>query len=1265
MKKQKFLILALAGVLFGCQKPELVDPNENGGQPMREVTISAGMLTSETKAALDSETGQFSWQTGDVISVLATDGKYYDFTLAEGDGQWKAEFAGRIPETAEITTVATYPALVADATENSSLTENTLMYSLPDEWTWKKEVTNVPMVAAFEEGADYMSFKQVGGVMRFPVKNMPYNGTFVLTMGSRITGEFPVDITKLGETKMVTEALAEGEVNTLTIHYAAETDGDLVEFNVPVPTGTYTNFDIEVKDKNGVSLFTKHYQLDNVVDRATLLVMKEVELPARGMDAPTVWPYFVDARILLPKVEGVNQYAVYLDGATEPQIMEATDWNAVLSSIVIGGDFAHKSTHTVAVAKVENGKVLTSSKSEAVEFTTGNVMQVKYNTGTRFICAGWDDVAIGVENSITYNEITKKWSLAAKNSSVSDRNMRGYRIQLYADDKTTLLYDEVPFSSQVDFGGGISNSSWLGKIGGQNMLLPTSMSFGWLEPGKTYYFRVQTLAEPVTFTNDEGNEFRCYKDASYEIYSTRGGCAWSELVPMTTDAPHVASANEIFHEGFDDMMFNNDIMNISVAAVPEFVSSASEASKYKNVASAPRYRAWADKLANGTPLKDMKFSEQGFNTMLGVIYHGLTDATTNAANVPVVLNSYAGSLEGWSVTIGTTKLDRTINPGFGTVRLGQSGTAAGKVLMQTPPINSDRLSTETPTRCVVRAKVSAHATDIGDDVSRGVNSVFGIYLYRDGVAINDKNRHQFNLDEDGQIKPEWTENYTWSSSSDYLHYPTWFEVEQEYFLYKGDVIGFEKCNFTVNGIDDYYGGNITIGEVTIEIVPEEVPFEDNGIGTEPDDTDYDVFKLGEFPISYWYTVEPASFTKVDPDTGASYYDYELTKYRHQEMKDAGFNIVNYYGHSIDRSIQENKRIHDICAELDMKFLANVWAQDEATRIQLIKEYFGNSETYVGEHYVDEPGMDKFTDIGRFVDLYNSALPDKEVYINLFPEYANTATQLKGSYEDYINRYLQKIKTKSLSYDFYSLNTKNEFIKTQFYSNLDLVRSKTLAKRMPFWVITQGSQCPGTRYPNEYEQRWSVWANIALGSKGIAYFCYWTPNGGAYDDTPSLIDINGNRTEMYDWVKRINADINTIGKKLLPCHADGAIMTSTTAYPLYDNAGTGRSNYGPVKAVAGNQNLVCGCFRDARKSEAGEGYKGYKNLVVSMIPNRSVEAYLTLDPAVGQMTVTHNNTSAVVQVTNTLNTTVGDITVKFDGSTLSLGIPNGEAVLLEY
>ena len=57
------------------------------------------MASDETKAALNSETGAFSWQSGDVISVLATDGKFYDFTLSEGNGEQTAEFVGRIPIT--------------------------------------------------------------------------------------------------------------------------------------------------------------------------------------------------------------------------------------------------------------------------------------------------------------------------------------------------------------------------------------------------------------------------------------------------------------------------------------------------------------------------------------------------------------------------------------------------------------------------------------------------------------------------------------------------------------------------------------------------------------------------------------------------------------------------------------------------------------------------------------------------------------------------------------------------------------------------------------------------------------------------------------------------------------------------------------------------------------------------------------------------------------------------------------------------------------
>ena len=1214
---------------------------------MKQVTISTSMDSPSTRASLDSETGAFSWQSGDLISVLATDGNFYDFILESGVGNYEAEFVGSIPENAYITTVATYPRIVSNGSANTVLVGSTLSYNLPATWTYAKDVSNVPMVAAFSENATHMAFKQVGGVMRFPVKNMPTEAKFIITMEDKtITGAFPVDINNLGTSAMT----AGSSASELVINYSSEIDGAYAEFNVPVPTGTYNNFTLTIKDANDKVLFTKEYTSDiNKVERATLLNMKEITLPERPMTIAEVWPFFVDARVVFSKVEGVTDYAFYVDGSETPVILTAEELNNGMYGGLIGGKFAHNSTHTVAIAKVVNGTPAKDYISETVEFTTGRIMQMTYNTGTKFICAGWDDVAIGIENSTVYNEVTKKWSLVPVNDEVNGRNVRGYRVQLYAEDKTTLLYDEVPFSGQVDYGGAISSSSWIGKIGGQNVLLPTALSFGWLEPGKKYYFRVQTLAEPVTFNSPETGYFKPNGEG-VTLSSPRGGCGWSEFVEMTTDAAHVASENEILFEGFDDMMYNSDIMNVASAAIPQVLSDAS--SEYASRKSAALYKAWVE-----LPFEQRKFSEQGFNTMLGAYYLGLTDDKYTNNSTLRYLNAYAGSLEGWSILSGGSD-KRTVNPNFGSVRLGQSGTSAGKIALRTAPIMSDKLSETNPTKCIITVKVSAHAT-----TEQNVNAVLGVYHYRGEETLDNKNTIQFNLDENSAVSSEWTENYTWSDKNNYSHYPTWFEVKTELNLLKGDVIGFEKANPKVDGVSDFYKGCVTIGEITIEVAPDTNDFEDNGVGTEPDDTDYDVYGLGEFPISYWYTVEPSSYIK----DGA--YDYDLTKARYQEMKEAGINIALYYGHSVDRSIAENKRIHDICAELGLKFIGNSWAADDATRIQQIKETFGNSETYVGELLRDEPGANEYDALATFVDAYNVALPDKEVYINLFPEYANAATQLKTDYENYIDQYLQKVKTKSLSYDYYGLH-KSGGIFTDFYSNLDLVRSKTLDNRMPFWVITQAGIAGSARMPTELDQRWSVWANIAGGSKGISYFCYWTPSGGTYDENGFMIDINGNKNPMYTWVQTINKDINTIGKKLLYCHADGLIASTTTYYPLFDNNSVGRTKYGPVQHVSAvSEHVAVGCFRDARRSENGDNYKGYKVLVTPHQPNRTIVTTLTLDSSVTTITVTQNNTSKVVDLNNLSNVKVIDgdkgINLSYADGKLTLNIPAGEALLIEF
>ena len=1243
MKRLKFVIILFAGILFGCQQAELTAPEENGAVKMQTVRISAGIDGNDTKASLDSQTGAFTWQSGDLLSVLATDGNFYDFILEGEAGDRTAEFVGNIPEGELVTTVATYPRIVADGTANTVLTGNSLNYVLPASWTWAENVSNVPMVATFGEGATHMAFKQVGGVMRFPVKNLPAEAAFVVTMNDKtITGPFPVDITALGETCMTAGTTA----SELVINYTSDVDGADAEFNVPVPTGVYNNFTVTIKDGEGEVLFTKDYSADNKVDRATLLNMKELVLPERPMVISEVWPFFVDARVLFGKYDGVSEYAFYIDGASEPVIVAAEDLGDK-SAALIGGAFKHNTVHNVAVAKVVDGEPVAASKSEAVEFTTGRVMQMTYNTGTKFICAGWDDVAIGTENSTVYDEATGKWSMVAHNSAVNGRNIRGYRVQLYAEDKETLLYDEVPFSGQVDYGGAICNSSWIGKIGGDNVLLPTVLSFGWLDPGKKYYFRVQTLAEPVVFDGPENGYFKP-DGAAITVSSTRGGCAWSEFVEMTTDAPHVASANEVFWEGFDDMMLNNDMMNMASAAVPEFLTTATKDSKYKSVDSAPLYQAWVEK-----PFAERKFSEQGFNTMLGVFYHGLTDDKTTVKNTPSYLNKYAGSLEGWSVVIGTdNKPTRTMNPNFGTVRLGESGTASGKTELRTAPIMSDKLSETVPTKCIITVKVSAQATS-----EQNVNCVLGVYHYRGEETIDNKNTIQFNLDENGAILPEWSANYSWTDKNNYIHYPTWFEVKTEMNLLKGDVIGFEKSNPKVNGVSDFYGGCITIGEVSIEVDPTVNEFKDDGIGTAPDNTDYDVFGLGEFPISFWWTV-PTSAHGYDPDKTMEYY---------RDMAESGINVVNYVG-ELDCSVAENKRIMDVCTELDMKFIGNVLGYaTNAERIAAIKENLASSPTYVGEHLTDEPKVTEFDALADFVNAYNAELPDEEVYINLFPKYANAATQLGTDYENYMDSFLEKVNVKSISYDYYGL-TKAGDILSDYYINLDLVRDKTLKYRKPFWVITQSGIAGSSRMPTEKEQRWAVWSNIAVGSKGISYFCYWTPSDahGDYADKGFMIALDGTKNQMYNWVKTINTDINTIGKKLLPCHADGAIMTTTTYWPLYTNNSMGRTKYGPIQKVWCKDNsILCGCFRDARISENGDNYKGYKALVMSKLPNRDVEAFINLDSSIGNITITHNNIVEVVAVSNTLDTIVGDVSVKYDGSSLILGIPEGEAVLLEF
>ncbi len=1254
MRKFLFLTLCLALSLLGCQTEEFSISAEDQIE-MKEVTLSAGIQGDDTKASLDSQTGAFSWQSGDLISVLATDGKFYDFILVSGAGAKFAEFTGSIPTTANITTVATYPRVAANGAENTILNGNILDYTLPVEWTYAAEVSNVPMVATFPEGSADMSFKQIGGVMRFVVKNMPTEAKFVVTMNDKtITGKFPIDISKLGQ-----ESIVAGDAKSvLTISYSSDIDGQTATFNVPVPVSTYNNFNVSVTDADGNVLLSKDYSAENRVNRATLLNMKELELPERPMVISEVWPFFVDARVVFNKYEGVEKYAVYVDGASEPAIVEAEDLDD-MSGALIGGTFSHNTVHKVAVAKVVGESVVEASKSEEVEFTTADIRQLTTNTGTKFVSVGWDDVAIDGGPKFVNGKWTAVSSINYPDLDEKGRKLhqtRGYQVQLLASDKTTVIYDMIPFDGHSIHQNAYYDASALGQISGNNILTPTALSFGYLEPGKDYYFRVKTIdgVEMIDFAKgDYIAADNTDKPYPYPISSARGGCGWSELVKLSTDAAHVPATNEILYEGFDDIMVGSDYVNWAAAVNPDMETTKRQGWDAYILDTPVGYPAFLSKAMN-----ERKWTTHTFNKYFSAVCLGLYDAAF-VGNAYNVLNSNAGSLAGWSVN--TSKVERNIFPLFGAMAIGQGAslTSHGGSAICTPELNSDILLTNVGTKCTVKLKLS-YLTQTRSSVARRVH----ISTTRNPESVITLDASEIHEEEWNQKIGQYHVTYDASAfkTSDYLHYQQYFEVECEMYLRKGDILKFEKTTESAKADREY--GFLIIGEIQIIADPtdlENSTFNDDGVGTEPDDTNYDVYGLGEFPISHWYTVEPWSYTNADGT-----YNDELTRARYQEMKESGINTTLYYGHAVNCSIAEQKRILDICEDLGMKFIGQTHYGGNTDVIPEIKANLASSSAYIGDYISDEPSATEFDQLGQYTKAFHEAMPDKDVYINLFPMYASADRLGTPTYARHIDEYLDKVPTKLLSYDYYPF-FKNG-IGADYFSNLDLVRAKTLDNRMPFLMITQAGVVGTNKLPTEKQERWNVWSAIALGSKGISYFCYWTPSGSGFDATPYMIDLDGNKTDFYYIVQRLNADIKSVGKKLLPCHADGAIMTATKYYPLFDNGGSGRTNYGPVKAVSGDNSILCGCFRDARKSENGDNYKGYKVLVMSQMPDRSVNAYLTLDASVTSINVTQNNTTQTIDLNNLTNVTfAGDngITVSYNNGQLTLGIPEGEAALIEF
>ena len=227
MKKIIYAIAALAIALTSCSKEynEVYSPGD-------KLVIRAQVNDTYTKVAADNA-GTFTWQAGDAITILNTDGTAFNFSTVNAGTD--AAFTCPTFE-GSLSTEAFYPA---------STNHKSGKFYLEPEFTWAQDASFMPMIGTLNTSEKKVSFKTAGAVIKLVCYNVADNARkLVVTSDTKkLSGEF----TPSGSPAEIVTAAKGASDNTITINFAAGHPTTMV-FYIPVPTGDLGKLSFVVKD---------------------------------------------------------------------------------------------------------------------------------------------------------------------------------------------------------------------------------------------------------------------------------------------------------------------------------------------------------------------------------------------------------------------------------------------------------------------------------------------------------------------------------------------------------------------------------------------------------------------------------------------------------------------------------------------------------------------------------------------------------------------------------------------------------------------------------------------------------------------------------------------------------------------------------------------------------------------------------------------------------------------------------------------------------
>lgn len=359
--------------------------------------------------------------------------------------------------------------------------------------------------------------------------------------------------------------------------------------------------------------------------------------------------------------------------------------------------------------------------------------------------------------------------------------------------------------------------------------------------------------------------------------------------------------------------------------------------------------------------------------------------------------------------------------------------------------------------------------------------------------------------------------------------------------------------------------------------------------------------MDRFDLTYFYGPEDEYIVREETVADIARAGFTLVPLDspHPDVNKQALRLLRQYG--LRAIVRDERLSHLICTE-DPRV-------DDIMR-DIVEDYRA-FDNIAGWMLQDEPQAHHFPRLAQLTDAIRRLDPDREAYINLFPNYCQPRALECRDYDEYLERFIAEVKPPYLSYDHYHfvgrysgdsmmdvpedvdarerdiiLAAKQTEDRPSFFANLEIVREKGLAHGLPIMVIILLTEHGEYRNLCEAEIRWELYSCLAYGAKRLSYFTYWTPEWEeVWRFTNAMANRDGTLTQHYRDVCAINPGLLRLGRELYA-------KTSTTVFHLKEKAEEVRpfESFGILKAVQGEGDAVLGFFDDGSFLMVNKDYK---------------------------------------------------------------------------